>query len=180
MPLVTVPCKSIQRLLGHTRHEHLLRQFLREHLQGGPRRSSEMTTVSKGIVGSTSSQEVDQSPYGPRGQTNGKAPRSTPKKGASERFFARCVQERSVEVEVRCDLAHAMSTRPSHMGVASSTLGDDVMSNLSVHATPCSVILPPRQSISQVPRNEETNFPRSEAMISHGAIVGQFSHNGLR
>ena len=179
MPLIAVPCKTIQGLLRHTWHEHLLCEFFREALKGGPCRAGEVPTVTESIVGSTAPKEVGQSAYGPRGQANGKAPGSAPKEGPSERLFARCVQQRSVKVEVRCDLAHATTTRPRHMGVASSALGDDVMSNLTIHATSCSVILPPGQAVSQVPRNEEADFPGSEAVVSHGAIVGQFSHNGL-
>lgn len=65
------------------------------------------------------------------------------------------------------------------MGVASSALGDNVMSNLAIHAAPCSVVLPPGQAVSQVPRNEEADFSRGQPMVSHGSIVGQFSHDGL-
>ena len=65
------------------------------------------------------------------------------------------------------------------MGVASSALGDDVMSNLPIHAAPCSMVLPPSQAVSQVPRNEEADFPWGKAVVSHGAIVSQFSHDGL-
>lgn len=65
------------------------------------------------------------------------------------------------------------------MCVASSTLRDHVMSNLSVDPTPRPMILPPRDAIRKVTWNEEANLPGRKAVVSHGSVVGQLGHDGL-
>ena len=65
------------------------------------------------------------------------------------------------------------------MGVASSTLRDHVMPNLAVDAPTRSVILPPRDAVSKVTGDEESNLSWRQSMVSHGPVVGQLGHDGL-
>lgn len=65
------------------------------------------------------------------------------------------------------------------MCVASSTLRDHVMSNLTIDPTSGPMVLPPRDAVREVTWNEEANFPRRKAVVSHGLVVGQLGHDGL-
>ncbi len=144
-----------------------------------------MPAVPSSIVERPPAQKVGEETGRPSHGAPRNSPRTAPSKVSRERLFAGGVQKGPVKVEVRSNRApHGSPTSTNLHERTASQRGETsrILTRArggSIHAPPGTMVLPPGQGLSKIPRDEEPDFSGCESVVAQFLIVVQARHDGL-
>ena len=144
-----------------------------------------MAAITGSVVNSASPQEVGHKARGPSQCTPRDPPRTAFCQMGRKRFFTRSVEQGSIEVKIRCNIA----LHEPRLGLPYMSHTDWrgrlcrffwLFSDGGIDASACSMILPPRQGLAKISSDEKPNFSRGEPVVAEFLVVVQSCNDGLR